>query len=302
MKKPFKILATVLGCTLLLVGCNENAESGNNQQQNNNTNQNNNNSNQQTNIDTPEPSIFDIPVGDDVTDIKNVVVDDDGDDLTPIDEKTCEQISRGSSGGSLVELMTGTCIEPNYTYSCSFSHDKTFNGEYTVRSDDRTIAQVNHEAGTTSFTIKGITAGDAIIQAYTDENELVLQLVVHVRDRIPMNKIEKRLYEVDLFYGMFYGYRLSFIEKDPLKGLVTGSDDFESTRAIFSLGEGVEERIPNGTDFNTYKFKIKVDTENSVTSRTYTDLYVSTTGDLIYMYYSNGIVDIFADHYVNIRA
>lgn len=301
MKKPFKILATVLGCTLLLAGCNDNAESGNNQQ-NNNTNENQNNNNQQHQVEEPKYTIFDVPVDDDVTNIKDVVIDPIEDDTPDFTEKTCQQISNGSSGGSLIELMTGTFIEPNYTYSCSFSHTKTFDGKYTVRSDDRTVAQVTHEENSTSFTIKGITAGDAIIQAYTAENELILQFVVHVRNRIPMNKIAQRLYNVDVFYGMFYNYKISFIEKEPLKGNLIGSDDFESTNALFTLDDGVEEKIPNGTDFNTYKFKIKVDTENSVTSRSYTDMYVSTTGDLIYMYYTNGIVDIFTDHIVNIRA
>ncbi|MCR5309017.1 MAG: hypothetical protein K6E21_02790 [Bacilli bacterium] len=299
MKKSLKILTTVLGCTLLLAGCNEPAENENNQQQ---EQQNNTNNNQTNNDEGKTPSIFDVDVGDDITNIKDITIDDDKDIPPEFVKKTCQQISNGSSGGSLIELMTGTYIEPTYTYNCSFSHDKTFTREYTVKSDDRTVAQVSHEEGTSSFTIKGITPGDAIIQAYTDENELVLQFVVHVRERIPMNKIAQRLYNVDVFYGMFYGYKISFTEKNPLKGTLVGNDDFESTKAVFTLGDGVEEKIPNGTDFNTYKFKIKLDTDNSVTTRSYTDMYVSTTGDLIYMYYSNGIVDIFADHFVNIRA
>ena len=73
-------------------------------------------------------------------------------------------------------------------------------------------------------------------------------------------------------------------------------------KGIVKPSNGVEEKIGNGTDFNTYKFKISVDYENSQTTRTYTYLYVSTTGDKLYMYYTNGIVDIFTPEFVNIYA
>lgn len=275
-------IITLLGCALMISGCN-----GTN------------------------PSPDTIKPDGDVVDINDVVIDqpnnddDEGDDENPIVEKTCKEITSGSMGGSLTDLLVGSYIEPTCTYTCSFTHNKTFSGEYKVTSDDRTIAQVSHEAGTGSFTVKGITPGDAIIQAVTvpDENtdqeaEVILQFVVHVRKTIPMEKMAKTLYDNDVFYGMFYGYKISFTEKDPLKGTLVGTDDFEDSFVNFKLIDGVKERIGNGTDFNTYKYRISVDTENSSTSRTYTYLYVSTTGDKIYMYYSNGIVDIFTTHEV----
>ena len=265
MKKMLKKLVTVIGCALMITACNGGT------------------------------NVSNLNVDDDVIPIDQIIVDPDIPDVPiEIEEKTCKEIHSGSIGGSLIDLINGAAIEPKYTYTCSFSHEKTFTGEYTVKSDDRTIALVSHEPGTGSFTVKGITPGDAIIQAYTDEEELILQFVCHVRERIPMNKISNMLYNTDMFYGMFYGYKMSFISESPLKGVLVGQDDFESTKVNFSLIDGVEERIGNGTDFNTYKFKISVDPENSSTSRTYTYLYVSTTGDLIYVYYSNGLIDIFA--------
>ena len=270
--KISKLFATLLGCVFLITGCS-------------NTPKNNGS----TDLD------------DDIVSIDDIVVEEDNDDEEQITTKTCEEISYGQSGGSLIDLMAGSYIEPSATYTCSFSHERTFNGEYTIRSDDRTIAQVTHEANTNSFVIKGITPGDAIIQAVTDDGEIVLQFVVHCRKRIPLNKIGNALYNVDKFNGMFSGYKLSFVSEDPLKGTLVGSDDFENTFVNFKLVDGVEERIGNGTDFNTYKFKISVDTETSVTSRVYTDLYVATTGEKIYMYYANGIVDIFTSYYIDIH-
>ncbi len=275
MKKMSKILLNILGCTLLLAGCTETGKAS------------------------------DKKLDDDIIPIEDVVIDnndDDDEDDQPIIEKKCEEIHSGSIGGSLIDLVAGAQIEPRCTYNCSFSHTKTFSGKYTVRSDDRTIAQVSHDENSNVFSIKGITPGDAIIQAFTDENELVLQFVVQVRNRIPLNKIAQRLYKVDKFYGMYYGYSLVFLSQDPLKGCLTGQDDFEQTYANFTLSDGVEEKIGEGAEFNTYKFKISVDPDTSSTSRTYTDLYVSTTGDQVYLYYTNGVVDIFRDHYVNIRA
>ena len=233
---------------------------------------------------------------DGITGIDDIVIDDNDTEEETIVTKTVEEITSGQLGGSLTDLLVGSYIEPQYSYTCSFSHTHTFDGEYTVKSDDRTIAQVTHEAGTNSFTVKGITPGDAIIQATTSDEEVVLQFVVHVRKRIPMNKIAEQLYKVDVFTGMFYGYKISFLDDEPLKAVLTGSDDFETSYVNFTLIDGVEERIGDGIDFNTYKFKISVDTETSSTSRSYTDLYVSTTGDKIFMYYSNGIVDIFTSN------
>lgn len=272
MKKLSKILLNILGCTLLLTGCKENSPSGNGK------------------------------LDDDIIPIEDVVVEDNNDEEQeePIPKKTCQEIHSGSIGGSLIDFLAGAYMEPRYSYNCSFSHTRTFSGLYTVRSDDRTIAQVTHDSNSNVFTIKGITAGDAIIQAYTEDNELVLQFVVHVRNRIPMNKIAECLYKVDKFYGMYYGYSLAFLSANPLKGTLVGKDDFESTYANFTLVDGVEENIGEGAEFNTYKFKISIDPDTSSTSRSYTDLYVSTTGDQIYMYYTNGLVDIFRDHYVNI--
>lgn len=264
--KLSKLLISLLGCSLMLGACDK------------------------------TPASNGIKPEDGVISIDDIVIEDDDDYEDPIETKTCEEITRGSCGGSLTDLLVGSYIEPNGSYTCSFSHSTTFSGEYTIKSDDRSIAQVTHESGTNAFVVKGVTAGDAILQAVNEENEVVLQFVVHCRNRIPMNKIATKLFEVNKFTGMAYGYKLSFIEKEPLKGTLVGNDDFENSYVNFSLKEGVEERIGNGTDFNTYKFRISVDTENSVTSRTYTYLYVATTGEKIYMYYSNGLVDIFTSY------
>lgn len=271
MKKLSKVLLNILGCALLLTGCKE----------------------------TEQPS--NKKLDDDIIPIEDVVIEpeDDPDEYDRIVPKTCTQIKNGSIGGALIDLVNEAQIEPNYSYACSFSHTKTFSGKYTVRSDDRTIAQVTHDENTNVFTIKGITPGDAIIQAFTEENDIVLQFVVHVRRRIPLEKIAKRLYEVDKFYG-YMGYSIVFVSEDPLKGSLTGHDEFETTYANFTLLDGKEEKIGEGAEFNTYKFKISVDPESSNTSRSYTDLYVSTTGDIIYMYYTNGIVDIFLDHEISL--
>ena len=287
MKKNLKILTAVLGCALLLSACG-----------NNSSNNGDNSGNQQG--QGIKKSIFDVPVEDGVVPINQVKIQEK-ETVDVIEPKVCDEIYSGTCGGSLIDLMVGSYIEPLCTYDCSFVHTKTFSGEYTVRSDDRAIAQVSHEAGTGTFTVKGITTGDAIIQAVTEDNDIVLQFVVHVRKRLALEDIPAKLFATDVFYGMSGVYKLSFTEVDPIKGVLTGKDDFESTSLTFKLGEGVEERISNGTDFNTYKFKISADNENSVTSRNYTYLYVSTTGEKIYFYYSNGLVDIFTDYKLNLN-
>ena len=162
--KISKFLIALLGCSFMLGACEN----------------------------TPKPNK--IEADNDVVSIDDIVIEDDEDYEDPIEEKTCEEIRHGNCGGSLTDLLVGSYIEPNGTYTCSFSHSKTFSGEYTIKSDDRAIAQVSHEAGTNSFIVKGVTAGDAIIQAVSDDDEVVLQFVVHCRNRIPMNKLAKKLY------------------------------------------------------------------------------------------------------------
>lgn len=287
--KVSKLIVSLLGCAMLVTGCGETAENGENNNQNNNSENNNNNNKNNKGLDAEEG----------VVSIDDIIVEEEEKE-EPLIEKTCEEISRGMCGGSLTDLLVGSYIEPSATYTCSFSHDKSFTGKYTVKSDDRTVAQVTHDANSNSFVIKGITPGDAIIQAVSDLDEIVLQFVVHCRKRIPINQIGKELYKVDKFTGMGYGYKLTFLSDNPLKGTLVGSDDFEESFVNFKLIDGVEEKIGNGTDFNTYKFKISVDTENSVTQRTYTDMYVATTGEKIYMYYSNGLVDIFTSYGLSI--
>ena len=201
MKKNLKTLLTVLGCTLLLSACG-NKQTGTDQSGNNNAQKGS--------------SIFDVATGDDVVSIDKVQVKEP-DTVTPIVPKTCEEISRGTCGGSLTDFMVGSYIEPLCTYTCSFTHTQSMSGEYTVKSDDRGIAQVSHEAGSGIFTVKGITPGDAIIQAITDENEVVLQFVVHVRSRLSMEAVQDEMYKTNVYYGMFYGYRLSFTELNPIK-------------------------------------------------------------------------------------
>lgn len=310
MSKKLKILATLIGSVFMVISCSDKNNSDtpiddkpvDNTPVDNTPDDNKPEDNKPEEKPVEEYTIDKVKLDDDVVPIDQIVIEDDIDDDDPIVEKTCEEINRGQSGGSLTDFFIGSFIEPNYSYNCSFKHDKTFTGKYTVRSDDRSIAQVVHDENSNSFTVKGIAPGDAIIQAYTDSHELVLQFVVHVRKRIPMEKIAKILYENDVYYGMYYGYKISFLSDNPLQGSLTGSDDFESTNANFKLLNGVEEKIGNGTDFNTYKYKISVDYETSQTTRTYTDLYVSTTGDKIYMYYTNGLVDIFTPEFVNIYA
>lgn len=292
MKKNLKSLIAVLGCSLLLSGCKEDVTSNNNEQ---------NNSNNQQQPQVKEKTIFDVPVEDDVLSIDKVVASSEEIEET-IEEKKCEEIFKGSCGGCLIDFMIGSYIEPSCTYNCTFDFEPIIiNGEqskeYTVMSDDRAIAQVSHEEGSGTFTIKGITVGDAIIQARNAADEVVLQFVVHVRRSYTLGELISKLYKTDVYYAMVFGnYLISFTEQDPLKGVMTGADDVETTNIIFNLKDPVPDKMD---DFNVYRFKISVDAENSSSQRDYTYLYVTTTADRLFVYDINGIIDIFTDHKVS---
>lgn len=258
--KMLKKLSAIVVSALLLAGCNETKE---------------------------EPDIFKDDTS--VIDIDDVIVEEEETE-EEIEHKTCKEIIHGSVSGSLVEIDAGRFLETGCNYTCAFTPSTTIDQGYSVKSDDNSIAYITHEYSSGSFVIHAVSAGDIIVTAYDSNESLVLQMLVQIRNRVDKAKIGKMLYNTPIFVGIFGGYQLSFLSDNPLKGFLTGVDDFESSFVHFECTNCAEETI---YEFNYYKYDMQLDLENSSTMRTYTGIYISVTGDEVLIYYTDGLVDMF---------
>ena len=211
------------------------------------------------------------------------------DDFTP---KTCDVVIHGSVGGAFVETQIGRALESNSSYVFAFKPSTTLDTNYTVYSDDITIAQIQREAGSTGFTIKTILQGDAIITAYDSNEMLVLRTLVKVRNPKSKEACAKKLFNTPKFTGLYYGCSLAFTSSDPLIGVSTSDDEFENTYIEFECKNCQKSQIFDD-NFNYWFFDMELNLETSSTARTFTGMYVSVTLDIIMIYYNDGLYDMF---------
>lgn len=227
-----------------------------------------------------------------VIDIDDVVIDEDEDKEEEIDHKTCVEICHGSIGGAFIETQIGRALESNSSYVFSFNPTTTIDTNYTVYSDDITIAQIQREAGSTGFVIKTILQGDAIITAYDSNQMLVLRTLIKVRNPKTQEECAKKLFNTPKFRGLYYGCTLAFTSSDPLIGVSASNDDFENTYIEFE-GKNCRKAAMFADNFNYWVFDMELNQETSSTSRMFTGMYVSVTLDIVMIYYSEGLYDMF---------
>ena len=241
---------------------------------------------------TPTPDSGVITDDTPVIDIDDIVIDDDEEEEDDFVPKTCDEICHGSIGGTFVETSIGRALEANSSYSFSFKPSTTLDTNYTVYSDDFTVAQIQREAGSTGFTIKTILQGDAIITAYDSNQMLVLRTLIKVRNPKSSAACAKKLFATPKFTGIYYQCSLSFTSADPLIGVSTSNDEFENTYIEFECKNPREEQMFDD-NFHYWFYDMELNQETSSTSRTFTGMYVSVTLDIIMMYYSEGLFDMF---------
>ena len=253
---------------------------------------------EQQNNPTPAPTPSPTPTTPDtfvdpttVIDINDVEIEEEEeeDDFT---HKTCDDIVHGSVGGAFVETQIGRALEANSSYVFAFKPSTTLDTNYTVYSDDITVAQIQREAGSTGFIIKTILQGDAIITAYDSNEMLVLRTLIKVRNAKSPEACAKKLFNTPKFVGLYYGCTLSFTSADPLIGVSTSDDDFENTYIEFECKNCKKTAIFDD-NFNYYFYDMELNQETSSTARAFTGMYVSVTLDIIMIYYNDGLYDMF---------
>lgn len=201
----------------------------------------------------------------------------------------------GSMSGSLIEISTGTYLEPGYDYLCSFVPTSYANTDIKVVSTDENVATIRFVEGSKNkFYVEAKAIGDTILKIYAAEDDfLCYRKVVSVRKAFNEKEIGTIMYETyDLWQstGIYGQYTMSFVTDDPLNGTLTGRDDYEYTYLNF-LVEYKETKMIY--DFRFHCFEIKVDLDNSNTERVFTEMDVAVTGDNILVYYDEGLFEMF---------
>lgn len=229
-----------------------------------------------------------------VIDIDDIVVDDDDEEEEEdFEHKTCDPIYHGSIGGAFIETSIGRALESNSSYVFSFKPSTTLDSNYTVYSDDPTIAQIQRQEGSEGFTLKTVLQGDAIITAYDSNEMLVLRSLVKVRNPKSKEACAKKLFSTPKFRGLYYGATLAFTGDNPLVGVCSADDDGFETTYIEFVATNCRKAKMFDDNFNYWLFDMEVNQDTSATSRSFVGMYVSVTLDIIMIYYSEGLFDMF---------
>lgn len=213
----------------------------------------------------------------------------------PTSTITTNPISTGTMGGCLIDIAIGCYLEVGVDYICSFKPSDVSDISITVSTTDESILVAEtDDLAPGKIVLKPKAIGDAILLIRSVELDcLVYRNVVKVRYSYSKEEIADLMYErVDKWVstGIYGAYIMSFLENDPLHGVINGDDGSEYTTIVFDLV--YKNKITYG-GFNFYVFDIEVDPDNSSTMRTFTEVWVSLTGFNILVYYSEGLLEQF---------
>jgi len=200
---------------------------------------------------------------------------------------TTNTIVSGSYSGSLIEILTDRYLEVGQSYACAFTTSTNLNKTLTFKSKYDTVATVSVGATAGSFTINALKVGDTIVYAYDVEGTMCLRVLVQVRKAIALDKVASHLFNVDKWESthILGTYTLTFVNENPLTGMMAGYDDMEQTSIVFDLIDGKALKM---YDFNFYEFSFVLDMDQYQSQREYVCFRISATGDYILIYYSSG--------------
>lgn len=207
-----------------------------------------------------------------------------------------DPISSGSASGSLVEISVGRILTVGDVYTCSFVPSDFINPSiYIVSTVDGILETSQRVAGANTFTIKPLKAGQTILKIYTVEDDcLVYRDVITCADPLTYEEALDAVFETyDIWEssGLLGEYRLTFLTTVPkLSGRVRGTDNYEYTDIRFDCNYVDKEKL---YDFSFYCFEMQLDLDNSQTQRKFTYVDISVTADCIYIYYDEGLFEMF---------
>ena len=210
-------------------------------------------------------------------------------------------VHSGAIGGSLVEIVAREHLFVNSEFVCTFSpsdcEDKHMRAEY-----DEDLFTLTFDPNVpTKFTLatKGVK-GSCILRLYSLDpglDCLVFRDVIYVDPVIPKTEIAQYLFSgVDSWAtnpetALMGQYKMDFISNDPLQIVVSGKDeDLETLKATLELSY---KSMRRNYEFLFYVFEIKVIKDDSKYQRHYDEALVTVTGNSIYLYDEDGLLNIF---------
>ena len=165
---------------------------------------------------------------------------------------------------------------------------------------DESIIQVTfNENSDTVFKVKALKAGATLLKFYSIELDcLVYRDVIRTDNMVPQAEIEDYLFFAcdtwktsPLTIGLAGQFRLTFTSNAPLTMVLSGGDELEAnTRAVIELKY---KTMRKNYDFLFYVFEATLDTERSSTNRKFDEILVTCTGNSIYVYDDDGLINIF---------
>lgn len=209
-----------------------------------------------------------------------------------------EPLSNGSVGGSLIEIGVGEQLLVNSTFNCVFVPADGENKALRAVYDESLFTLTFQENVDGHFSIRTKDkAGSCVLKLYSVELDcLVYRNKVTVKKAIEEEDIEQYLFDADTWktrpetISIAGKFDLSFISNAPLTAVLKGSDSEEETRATLEL---TYKSMRRNNEFLFYVFDTTLDQDSSSTSRKFREMLVSVTGYSIYVYDSQGLINIF---------
>ncbi len=210
------------------------------------------------------------------------------DEFITVDWKAENRVSEGSISGALIDVGINLVFSVGIDYqgTIGFGNFSTA-GAYVTVSDNGVAEASIDDNGNVTF--KGLRAGESILCIYASDGYLYFRNKLTFRPTMETEAeiVDFMVNSVDHYTSIVYaGMNISFVSAT--SGMVYGSDE----------GIAIEPAITFTIDYrgivnDEHHFVVQDWQNQSYSSLTFVDIYVSTNGYSLHPMTSGGVVDLF---------
>ena len=199
-----------------------------------------------------------------------------------------DEVSEGSIGGSLIDAGINLVFSVGYEYrgTIGFGNIST-EGAYVSVSDNGVAEASITDDGNVTF--KGLKAGETILRIYSSDgymyfrNKLTFRPVLETEEEI----LDFMVNEVDHYTSIVYaGMNVSFVSET--SGMVYGHDEGIALEPAIKFSFEYRGKVNDEHHFVVQDWQ-----NQSYSTITFVDIYVSVNGYSLHPMTSGGVVDLF---------
>ncbi len=212
-------------------------------------------------------------------------------EIESVEPVSTTEIEKGSIGGYLIDIATGSYLEVGCTFKCSYStslSDKTV----TIKSSKTDVMEIK-VIDQTNFNIVTKAPGDAILTIYDADGIVSYNKIIHVRTPYTPEEVMNAVayYDVYTSSGIYGNYRfvVTDVNKYFTTAVISGAEKTATSDGKSEFDMEYEEVAEGGTfEGHFYRFTCSVNNsqDEDYLGDDIKEVYISKCADRILVYYA----------------